>query len=63
MKAVIKIHHPKVETRLPAEEQAARQRRAAAATPALPGTRQPFKTRASAPSIRKHGGTLKNPTL
>ena len=53
MKAVVKIHHPKPETRLPAVEQAARERRAGTArTTSLPGTRQPTPRRAAAPRAR-----------
>lgn len=51
----IKIHKAKPETRLAPEERAARDHRAATATVAnLPGTRQPFERRASAPTVRHH---------
>ncbi len=53
MKEVVKINTPKPETHLVPEEQAARERRDATVRPAnLPGTRQPTKRRANAPTVR-----------
>ncbi len=49
------IHKAKPETRLAPEERAARDHRAGIATVAnLPGTRQPFKRRATAPTVHHH---------
>ncbi len=53
MSEVIKIHKPKPQTHLPAEEQAAREQRSEIAkSHDLPGTRQPIKRRAAAPRVR-----------